>query len=412
MPTLPSHPALDSTAPCCNIRSVAIIGAGAMGRGIARVSLQAGIRVRFADVDDAAAQSAVEELLAAPLPRLLTDSPDDPPVSVIRADHQFGSVDLVIEAVAEDRRIKTDVLSRVEQQMRADALLATNTSSLPITELAKCLQRPDRFCGLHFCYPVEQRPLVEIVGADTTAAETLQEAEKFATTIGMSPVTVGDAPGFLLNRLLVPYLNEALELVLENADLDELEAAALRFGFPKGPLAQLDDFGLDVALNVGRTLYQSFPDRIGPSEMLIAMYKAGRLGRKTGHGFQIDDGVASSTVVPAVVDIINRRARATRVSSSDIERRLLLPMLLEATRALEESLVDRSSVVDRVLRDGLGMTDRYRGLFGWADAVGVRQIIQWLEPLQSLGPRFEPTPLLRELACDDGTLLTNWPAAA
>lgn len=409
----PSSPAPRPTAAEHGVQTVAVIGAGAMGQGIAAANLQAGIRVLTSDIDSAAAESAVARLLADHSASGVPGSGSSPPAAVIHSDEQFAEADLIIEAVAEDQRIKTELLSRLERFISPHTLLASNSSSIPMARLADCLQQPDRFCGLHFCYPVDQRPLVEVIGADTTSSTTLQRVENYARAIGMSPVTVRDAPGFLLNRLLVPYLNEALELVLEQADLQELEAAAIRFGLPKGPLAQLDDFGLDVALSVGRTLYQSFPDRIGPSEMLIAMYKAGRLGRKSGHGFHFDNGVRSETIVPAVQDIINRRARGSApVPHASIERRLLLSMLLEATRALEEGLVDSSQIVDQVLHDGLGMTDRYRGLFGWADSVGGSQILKWLEPLQSLGPRFEPTPLLLELAADSGTRLTSWKSAA
>ena len=381
-----------------------------MGRGIAAVCLQAGFRVRFSDIDSTAAAAAVRELQTGDLSAFTT--PQEA-AAVITTDDGFTEPDLVIETVAEDLGVKHDVLSRTEQLIRPDAVLASNSSSIPMTQLAECLENPQRFCGLHFCYPVEQRPLVEIIGAENTSAATLKRVDSVARTMGMAPVTVRDAPGFLLNRVLLPCLNEALELVLEQVDLTELDATARQFGFPAGPLAQLDDFGLDVALSVGKTLFRSFPDRIGPSEMLIAMYKAKRLGRKTGQGFYFEGGARSDTVVPAVQEIIERRTRnVPPVRRDDIERRLFLPMLLEATRALQDSLVDSTHVVDQVLRDGLGMTDRYRGLFGWADAVGIDRILEWLKPLESLGKRFEPTPLLLDMAAHRDTRLSDWKSAA
>lgn len=376
-----------------------------MGRGIAAANVSAGIRVFMADVDDNAAAAAVEEIL-----RSSATPEDDGPVAVaITSDEQFSNVDLVIEAVVENEAVKTTVLSRIERFLRKDAILTSNSSSIPMTRLAACLEQPERFCGLHFCYPVDQRPLVEIVGTEATNESLLTSVHDYATFIGMAPVAVQDAPGFLLNRLLVPYLNEALDLVLNRADLRTIEAVATNFGFPAGPLAQLDEFGMDVALEVGKTLYASFPDRIFPSELLIAMYKSKRLGRKTGRGFYFEDGVQSGELVPDVLEIIRRRSRNTNpVPDSEVERRLFLPMLLEATRALEDSLVDRAAIVDRTLNDGLGMTDRYAGLFGWADSIGASTIVEWLRPLEPLGQRYVPTSILLDVASRKGAKLADW----
>ncbi len=396
------------------IQTVAVVGAGAMGRGIAATCAKAGLHVLISDVDPQVAEAAASEIRTGQQASSSSGQPSETRIGVLASDSDYRNVDLIIEAVAEKRDVKPQVLSHIESLVRPETLIASNSSSIPMGQLAECLDRPERFCGLHFCYPVDQRPLVEVVAASTTDQNTLTTAHRCAQFIGMAPVIVQDAPGFLLNRLLVPYLNEALDLVLEQADPSALEQTAQAFGFPAGPLAQLDDFGLDVALSVGTTLYQSFPDRIGPSELLIAMYKAGRLGRKTGHGFHFQDGVRFDTIVPDVQDIGRRRARQSEfISQEQIERRLLLPMLLEATRALEEQLVSSATVVDQVLQDGLGMTDRYRGLFGWADECGTTRILEWLKPLQTLGPRFEPTPLLLQSASTSaGPRLADWKSAA
>ncbi len=389
----------------CEIRSVGIIGAGAMGRGIAAANVNAGIQVFIADAHDNAAAAVTEAIL-----RSSPASNNDVPIAVaVTSDEQFADVDLVIEAVAEDEAIKMSVLSRIEPYLRPDAVLTSNSSSIPMTRLAACLKIPERFCGLHFCYPVDKRPLVEIVGTDVTNASTLADVHSYATDIGMAPIAVRDAPGFLLNRLLVPYLNEALELVLNQADIRTINATAMTFGFPTGPLMQLDEFGMDVALEVGKTLYQSFPDRILPSELLIAMFKARRFGRKTGRGFYFDDGAQSDNIAPDVQEIVRRRLRsAAPVPDAQIERRLFLPMLLEATRTLESSLVDRAAIVDKAIQDGLGMTDSYTGLFSWADAIGASTIVDWLRPLQSLGKRFEPTSILLDVASREGAKLADW----
>ena len=169
---------------------------------------------------------------------------------------------------------------------------------------------------------------------------------------------------------------------------------------PQGPLALFDEFGIDVALAVGRSLFWTFPDRIVPSELLIAMYKSGLRGRKSGGGFYLTlEAAKVGQIAPRVMELIRARQRASICFSEEqIQRRLILPMLLEATRALQESLVVSPMTIDTALRDGLGMTSLYRGLFGWADSIGAATIIEWLGPLESLGKRFEPTELLRAAA--------------
>jgi 3-hydroxyacyl-CoA dehydrogenase/enoyl-CoA hydratase/3-hydroxybutyryl-CoA epimerase/3-hydroxyacyl-CoA dehydrogenase/enoyl-CoA hydratase/3-hydroxybutyryl-CoA epimerase/enoyl-CoA isomerase len=218
----------------------------------------------------------------------------------------------------------------------------------------------------------------------------------------MAPIVVRDGPGFLLNRLLVPYMNEALELLLDGASVEALDQAALEFGMPLGPLAHFDEFGIDVALAVGRTLYWAFPDRIVPSELLIAMYKAGHWGRKSGSGFYVatQDSGAARQLAPGIRHMISERQRGQQCfSTEEITRRLFLPVLLEANRVLEERLVEGPAIIDIALRDGLGMTESYRGLFGWAESIGVARLLDWLQPLRPLGKRFEPTQLLLSKVC-------------
>lgn len=393
------------------IRVVSIMGAGVMGRGIAAANVRAGLSVRISDINVAAAEQCVRQLSDAsgglPPATVIRNGKTMPRVSVAVQDSEIADADLIIEAVAENAAVKSAVLSRIEPLLPDQTMIATNSSSIPIARLATALTQPGRFCGLHFCHPVCERPLVEVVGAGSTTSQTIQRACEYAAAIGMAPIIVRDSPGFLLNRLLVPYMNEALELVLAGAPIGMLDEAALQFGMPLGPLAHFDEFGIDVALAVGRILYSAFPDRIVPSELLIAMYKSGRHGRKTGAGFYDAISAGSSAeLAPSVLKIIRDRQRRTQAfSADDITRRLFLPMLLEGVRALEEQLVDNPWTIDAALRDGLGMTSSYRGLFGWADAVGAGTLLEWLKPLQDLGDRFQPTPLLRLRAAEKASFL-------
>ena len=386
-------------------QTVSIIGAGVMGRGIAAACVCAGIPVRISDANSSAAKEAVEQILncresrANQHPRLV-DPTAAPLVSVAADDAEIADADLIIEAVPENFALKTAILSRIESHLRCETVIASNSSSLSIAQLSAALQAPGRFCGLHFCHPVSARPLVEVVYTDATTPETIRRATAFAATLRLAPIVIRDSPGFLLNRLLVPYLNESLELLLDGADIETLDHAAVSFGMPHGPMASFDEFGIDVAIAVGRSLYRAFPERIVPCELLIAMYKSGRLGRKSGGGFYQTQGDArAGRLDPHVIDLIRERRRGeNRLSEDVITRRLFLPFLLEATRTLQESLVACPLVVDAVLRSGLGMNGSGSGIFAWANSIGARTLVDWLQPLHALGKRFEPTSLLLDAA--------------
>ncbi|MCP4512735.1 MAG: NAD(P)-binding domain-containing protein [Fuerstiella sp.] len=374
------------------VRSVGIIGAGVMGQGIAEVSARAGLRVKLLDQDPTVAAAAVQSIKSA--------APCASAVSMALNEKEISAADLIIEAVPEDPAIKTEILSRIDSHLGPRTIVASNTSSLSITRLSAALKNPGRFCGLHFCLPVAQRPLVEVIRADATDSTTMDRAFDFTANLGMSPIIVPDSPGFLLNRLLVTYMNEALELVLDGATVDSLDRAATDFGMPIGPLALFDEIGMDVAMAVGQSLIRAFPEHIVPSELLVAMYKSGRRGRKSCGGFYLSrEDAVHGRLDPVVVELIDERRRnCVRPSGSTVMRRLFLPMLLEATRMLQQSLVTSPVIIDTALRDGLGMTRSYDGLFDWADHIGAATIMEWLRPLQSIGKRFEPTQRLLDAA--------------
>jgi len=368
-----------------SVFSVGIIGAGVMGRGIAEACVRVGLNVILTDASVSVAESAVQRL------REFTNNPAE--VKLACSDADFTEVDLLIEAAPEDEKLKAAILSRIEQCLSKGAIIATNTSSLSLSQLSGSFVNATRFCGLHFCHPVSERRLVEVVAAEKTSADTLARAQWFVTQIGKSPVVVRDSPGFVLNRLLVPYLNEALELLLHGASVESLDRAAADFGMPLRPLGLFDEFGVDVALAVGRSLYRVWPDRIVPAELLIAMYKSRRLGRKCGGGFYRSTADARrGELDPAVVELIQQRQRSDEIVPDDVvKHRLFLPMFFEATRIVEEGLVADGATIDVVLRDGLGLTRHDAGIFAWADAIGYRNLAEWLDDFRPLGERFTPT---------------------
>ena len=237
---------------------------------------------------------------------------------------------------------------------------------------------------------------MEVVGTANTSQETLRRAWTYAGSIGMAPIIVRDGPGFLLNRLLVTYFNEVVELLFDGAAIADLDRAALEFGMPAGPLEQLDEYGVDVALAVGRTLFWSFPTRIVPSELLIRMFKTGRHGRKSGSGFYLKspDGL-SKHLDPFVVNIItDRQQRIDKPTVEEIRHRMFLPLLVEATRVIEDRFIESAALIDIAFNDGVGMTESFLGLFGWADSIGPARILELLRRFEPLGKRFEPTQLL------------------
>jgi 3-hydroxybutyryl-CoA dehydrogenase len=277
-------------------RTVTVLGAGTMGAGIAQACAAAGLGVTVVDRES----EALERCLAtvdASLARLVrkgTVADDAAGLTrrriAVTTDLAAAvpGADVIIEAIYEHLATKQELWREVDRHASAEALRATNTSSLSVTEIAQASERPERFCGLHFFNPVPVLPLVEVVRAERTSAATLDEAVAFATAIGKTPIVCGDTPGFIVNRLLIPYVNDAVHALSEGvaraADIDT--AMKLGANVPMGPLALADLIGLDVTLAVIESLHRETADpRFRPATRLRQLVRAGKLGRKTGEGF-------------------------------------------------------------------------------------------------------------------------------
>ena len=389
------------------INSVGVIGSGIMGSGIAGATLKSEVAIALTDANSEALAKGAKQVLEEAAYNRKTKGPDlaktlklAPLLSVTHREEEIATADLVIEAIIEKEEAKKQLYSRLEPLLRPDAILASNTSTIPITRLAEGLKRPERFCGIHFFNPVRRMKLVEVIRGAKTSDETIATAVAFAKRIGKSPIVVGDGPGFLVNRLLFPYMNEAIELLCDGASIKEIDRAATAFGMPMGPITLYDLVGLDTAVYAGLTMAKAYPERIVSSPLVPAMVKQGRLGQKSGKGFfNYLNKKGRAEEDPAVEKLIATYRRGERKFSRDeLTHRLFLPMLLEATRMLEEKIVRDVRDVDLGLIFGLGFPPFKGGLLYWADTVGAAKLVEMIKPLVPLGPRFQPTPLLLEMA--------------
>jgi 3-hydroxybutyryl-CoA dehydrogenase len=278
-----------------NTQHVAVIGAGTMGNGIAQVSALAGLQVTMLDVSTAALQRGLSTINSS-LDRLVqkdklrADQKDQVlgRICTTTSYREIKEADLVIEAATENLELKLRILREIEGAVAADALVATNTSSISITQLAAVLQRPGRCVGMHFFNPVPVMALLEVIRGLQTTDDTYERALDFARAVGKTPITVRNSPGFVVNRVLCPMINEAIFVLQEGLATAEEIDAGMKLGcnHPIGPLALADMIGLDTMLAVMRVFHDGFGDpKYRPAPLLQEMVDAGRLGRKTGHGF-------------------------------------------------------------------------------------------------------------------------------
>jgi len=409
------------------IRSVGIVGAGQMGTSIACIHLQQGYNIHLSD----AAQTSLDRatiILGQSCSELAVSSGPSPVSSHVAAGanklhtstalEQLADCDLVLEAIVENESVKKKVFGRLETCIGENTLLASNTSTISLDLLAAGLQRPGRFCGIHYCAPVSRRKLVEIVRGSATSSRAVETVVAYARALGKVPIVVADRPGFLVNRVLMPYFSAGLSLLSNGVELRRIETAARSFGMSLGPFSLMDTIGLDTSVMAALRLYDTFRDRMAPSPILPAVVKAGRLGRKCGRGFFLYDAdtrhdsdedeqrngrMSKGSVDPELQSILDRYVRHRRkLRRDEIVARLILPMLLEATRAIDEGVVEYPGDVDLGVIFGLGFPRSKGGLLFWADSHGPHRILKLLEPLQAEGKQFEATDYLHRLA-DHGT---------
>ncbi|MEQ1689948.1 MAG: fatty acid oxidation complex subunit alpha FadJ [Gemmatimonas sp.] len=394
------------TATARDIRKLGILGAGFMGAGIASVAVQAGsvVRLKDASLDRVAAGwRAVREVLRERLKRRQISrlQMDDMLSQVgVTTDYSgFASAQLVIEAVFEDLAVKQQVLRDIES-VAPNAIFASNTSTIPIRHIASASSHPERVVGMHFFSPVHKMPLLEVIVTPETSAETTATVVQYGRSLGKTVIVVRDGPGFYVNRILSPYINEAGALLDEGATVDAIDAALTAFGFPVGPITLLDEVGLDIAGKSGPIMEAAFGARMQRSPSLARVIDSGRLGRKARRGFYryeengkrlgVDDGVYALTAVGAT-----RRA----FDVSEMQRRTVLPMLNEAVRCLDDGIIRSPRDGDIGAIFGIGFPPFLGGPFRYLDTLGAATVVQQLESLDARFPgRFTPSERLRFMA--------------
>lgn len=395
------------------IEVMGVVGAGVMGGGIAQLAAYRQIPVRMRDVRQEAVRTGLRHARArfedAVRRRKLTRREAEQRMDLVSAALDwsgFAAADLVVEAVVERLEVKQSVLREAEEVVSPRCVLATNTSSLSVDAMAADLRHPERFCGMHFFNPVHRMPLVEVVRGSATSDETVAAVYRLSVRLGKVPVVVADGPGFLVNRILGPYLNEAGHLLADGASVEEIDGAAREFGMPMGPLRLVDEVGIDVSTHAGRILHEGLGPRLAPAPPLAALSASGRLGRKGGVGFYRYEKGRERGVDPSVYGDLGLAPPAGRgeLDARTIRRRLVVAMIHEAARALEEGIVTRAADVDLAMIMGTGFPPFRGGLLRFADTFHLRAVLMRSRSLQEeYGPRFEPPELLERLAREGRT---------
>jgi len=389
------------------VSKVGVLGGGLMGAGIATVSvLKAGATVRIKEVDTDGVAHALrhvsQQISKQVTRRKMTPFEGEQAMNKVTATTDwsgFENTDLVIEAVFESLELKQDLLEQVEGLVGDDVVFASNTSSLPIGQIAARAARPEAVLGMHYFSPVEKMPLLEVIVTEDTADWATATAVEFGKRQGKTVIVVKDGPGFYTTRILVPYLNEAFFLLADGASVEAIDDAMVNWGFPVGPLLLTDEVGIDVGAHIVKIMGDAFGDRIAGPDMMAGLVEDERKGRKNGRGFYLyNDKGERGTVDDTVYKALGLGPRRV-LTEAEISGRIVSAMVNEAARCLEEGILRSSLDGDIGAVMGLGFPPFRGGPFWWMDQVGAGEIAAKLESLAAEhGERFEPASIIRSRA--------------
>jgi 3-hydroxyacyl-CoA dehydrogenase / enoyl-CoA hydratase / 3-hydroxybutyryl-CoA epimerase len=396
-----------STSNPKEIKHSSVVGTGIMGSGIAWAMNNKDIEVRLKDISYESTTKSVQTIRKIydgiiKRNRLSVREVDMKMdrVTFTKEYKGFEHMDFLIEAVIENKELKEKVYAEFEEVVPEDCVIASNTSSISISSLAETLKHPNRFIGMHFFNPVNRMPLVEIIAGEKTDDETISTVVNLAKRLGKTPIKIKDSAGFLVNRILLPYLQEAVMMFEEGGDIQTIDKALLDFGMPMGPFTLIDTVGVDVGGSVSVILNDAYGDRIKPSSIMQKMIEKQYLGKKTKLGFY-DYSEKKPVLNPKIIEFQNGSALMGRDA---IVNRAMLIMINEASRCLEENVIDNPRYLDMAMVMGTGFPAFRGGLMRYADELGADKIVKSLNELQVVhGDRFTPSQLLLDMQKDNTT---------
>lgn len=392
------------------VKNLGIVGAGFMGAAIGGVAAsQAAVDVRLKDTDPARVAQGLanaRRIVDQRLERKRIDRYEHRRLVALLSGGTdwsgFRRADLVIEAVFEDLEVKRRVFQEIEAEVREDCVIASNTSTIPISRIAQAVKLPERVLGMHFFSPVERMPLLEVILAERTAAWAAVTAVAFGRKMGKTVIVVRDSPGFWVNRILAPYVNEAGRLLEEGVPIETIDQVMVAFGFPVGPVTLLDQVGLDVAAKSAAVMYQAFGERLRPIAGIQRMTEEGRLGRKSGRGFYLYEKGRRQKVDRSVYSLLGVQP-GTSLPRVEVQARMVYALLNEAARALEEKVVRSARDGDIGAIYGFGFPPFLGGPLRYLDSLGAQKVVSELKRLQDrYGDRFAPAAVLEAMARNSG----------
>lgn len=400
-----------------DVSQTAVLGAGIMGGGVAYQSASMGTPIIMKDINPGAIELGLGEatkLLGKQLERKkIKPEQMAKTLNMITPTLSYGdfnTVDLVVEAVVENVNVKKSVLAELEKNVSPGTILTSNTSTISITELASALEHPENFCGMHFFNPVHRMPLVEVIRGEKSSDEAIARTVKYAIQMGKTPIVVNDCAGFLVNRVLFPYFNAFGKLIEDGVDYIRIDKVMEKFGWPMGPAYLMDVVGIDTGAHAAKIMADAFPDRMKMDGKTIIdiMYEQKRFGQKNGVGFykyEIDKkGKPKKVIDEKTNEIIATVAKGqAQITDEEIVERMMLPMIFECARCLEENIVATPTEVDMGLLLGLGFPPFRAGALKYADRIGAKNILALSEKYTNKGNMYLPTEGLRKQAAENKT---------
>ncbi|WP_412971940.1 fatty acid oxidation complex subunit alpha FadB [Glaciecola sp. MF2-115] len=395
------------------VKQHAVLGAGIMGGGIAYQGAVKGIKTIMKDINQGALDLGLKTaagILEKGMQRGKVDAKKMASTlnNIVPTLDQnaIADADLIIEAVVENPKIKASVLADTEKTVAEDAIICSNTSTISINQLAKSLNHPERFCGMHFFNPVHKMPLVEIIRGEKTSDETISAVVASTLKMGKTPIVVNDCPGFLVNRVLFPYFAGFSQLIIDGADFTAVDKVMEKvFGWPMGPAFLLDVVGMDTADHASSVMSDGIPERMQKidNDPVTLLYKAGRYGQKNGKGFydfSVDKrGRPTKTASDEAYALFEGHVAANKVfDKEEIIARVMIPMANEAIRCLEEGIVASAAEADMALLFGLGFPPFRGGIFRYIETMGLANFVELADKYASLGPIYQISDGVREMA--------------